>query len=87
MEQSDCLFERDFVAVGYAQHHLCRNSHAEMAMADGFILYAWVDATSIKNNPGPEALLVGNGMRKTAICGGSSLLRTATKSPKGQCLL
>jgi len=49
----------DFVAVGYTQHHLCRQPHAKMAIYGVSTQLTWVDAANIKINPTENAVQVG----------------------------
>lgn len=73
-------------AVGYTQHHLCRQPHAKMAIPGGFSLLCWVDTINIKTNPNDIVLLAGVLSCQTPTSGGIGGLRTAT-NPQGCALV
>ena len=67
-----------FEAIGYTQHHLCRQPHEKMATPGGFSLLCWVDTINIKTNPNDIVLLAGVLSCQTPTSGGIGGLRTAT---------
>ena len=50
--------KRAFVAIGYAQYHLCRQPHAKKAIYGVSTQLTWVDVANIKINPIKKALQV-----------------------------